>query len=60
MRKSVQKALMNQRKRDQQYNDSRHASPSNYNTRLLRSDAKGTRRMRKKIIEDDYGSLPIR
>ncbi len=52
MRKSVQKALANQRAQARQAIAERRAvSPS---------ASKGTRKLRKQIIEDDFGNLPIR
>lgn len=57
MRKSVAKAMANKRKHGTG-EVMHYESPPN--TRLLRSDARGTRKMRKQIIEDEYGHVPIR
>jgi hypothetical protein len=57
VRKSVQKAMANKRRQGSGEVTHYEGPP---NTRLLRSDAKGTRKMRKQVIEDEWGHVPIR
>jgi len=51
MRKSVQKALSNQRKQ---------ANPDRPDMRPINSQSKSARKLRKQVIEEDYGNVPIR
>lgn len=52
MRKSLQKALANQRAGAQKLDRSEK--------RALSSTSKSARKLRKQVIEEDFGSLPIR
>lgn len=54
MRKSVQKALANQRRQDGAMDGRTKDS------KLLRSTDPSKRELRKQKIEEDYGNLPIR
>ena len=52
MRKSVQKALANQRNGASKLDRSEK--------RALSSTSKAARKLRKQVIEDDFGNVPIR